>query len=427
MAPLTYLLLLVIMLASNNFPCSGTHLENSTMASLDGERVNPTTIMKSPSGSAQKVVNVQYYGAKGDEDSDSMAFEKAWKKACSSSTPTILLIPKNKRYLLKPMNFRGPCKSRVSFTIMGTLEASRNQKNWDGRISRHWILFSNIDNLTVRGGGTINGNGKIWWRDSCKMDASTSCVSAPTALSFNSCKNLRVENLKVMDSPRMHISLEKCTGVDASHLTITAPHESPNTDGIHITHSKNVKIANSFIGTGDDCISIVSGSKNVMATNIVCGPGHGISIGSLGAHNSEAQVSNVTVDTARFIETANGVRIKTWQGGKGYAKGLTFKNIVMHNVLNPIIIDQNYCDSQNPCQRQVSAVQVMDVLYQNIKGTSASEVAINLQCSNDRPCRHVLLQDVNLVGVGGDSAKSLCSNVQWIKRGTVIPPPRVHD
>ncbi|URE48948.1 Glycosyl hydrolases family 28 [Musa troglodytarum] len=53
-----------------------------------------------------------------------------------------------------------------------------------------------------------------------------------------------------MDSPRMHISLEKCTGVDASHLTITAPTESPNTDGIHITHSKNVKIANSFIGTG---------------------------------------------------------------------------------------------------------------------------------------------------------------------------------
>ncbi|CAL9098795.1 unnamed protein product [Musa textilis] len=231
MAPLTYLLLLVTMLVSNNFHCLGT------MASPDGERVNPA-IMKSPSGSTQKVVNVQYYGAKGDADSDSMAFDKAWKKACSSSTPTVLLIPKNKRYLLKPVNFRGPCKSKVSFTIMGTLEASRNQEDWDGMISRHWILFSNIDNLTVRGGGTINGNGKIWWRGSCKMDASTPCISAPTALSFNSCKNLRVENLKVMDSPRMHISLEKCTGVDASHLTIIAPTESPNTDGIHITHSR---------------------------------------------------------------------------------------------------------------------------------------------------------------------------------------------
>ncbi|RWW36863.1 hypothetical protein BHE74_00058079, partial [Ensete ventricosum] len=241
-----------------------------------------------------------------------MAFDKAWKKACSSSTPTILLVPKNKRYLLKPMNFRGPCKSHVSFTIMGTLEATRNQKDWDGRISRHWILFSNVENLAVRGGGTINGNGKIWWRGACKVDDASTILYLRQALSFNSCKNLRVENLTVMDSPRMHISLEKCTGVDASHLSITAPDASPNTDGIHITHSKNVKIANSFIGTGDDCISIVSGSKNVMASNIVCGPGHGISIGSLGAHNSEAQVFNVTVDMARFVGTTNGVRIKTW-------------------------------------------------------------------------------------------------------------------
>jgi hypothetical protein len=27
---------------------------------------------------------------------------------------------------------------------------------------------------------------------------------------------------------------------------------------------------------GDDCISIVGGSKNVEATDITCGPGHGI-------------------------------------------------------------------------------------------------------------------------------------------------------
>lgn len=37
------------------------------------------------------------------------------------------------------------------------------------------------------------------------------------------------------------------------------------------------------------------------------------SIGSLGADNSEAQVSNVLVNRATLSGTTNGVRIKTWQ------------------------------------------------------------------------------------------------------------------
>lgn len=46
---------------------------------------------------------------------------------------------------------------------------------------------------------------------------------------------------------------------------------------------------------------------------IVFSPHLFCSIGSLGAGKSEAEVSNVVVDTARFSGTSNGVRIKTWQ------------------------------------------------------------------------------------------------------------------
>lgn len=41
------------------------------------------------------------------------------------------------------------------------------------------------------------------------------------------------------------------------------------------------------------------------------------------------------------------------QGGSGYAKDIIFQNIDMHNVSNPIIIDQNYCDQTGPCPEQV--------------------------------------------------------------------------
>lgn len=38
-----------------------------------------------------------------------------------------------------------------------------------------------------------------------------------------------------------------------------------------------------------------------------------VSIGSLGANNSEGHVANVMVNNAKITDTSNGVRIKTWQ------------------------------------------------------------------------------------------------------------------
>lgn len=64
---------------------------------------------------------------------------------------------------------------------------------------------------------------------------------------------------------------------------------------------------------GDDCISIQTGCSNVYVHNVNCGPGHGISIGSLGKDNTRACVSNITVRDVNIHDSMNGVRIKTWQ------------------------------------------------------------------------------------------------------------------
>ena len=59
-------------------------------------------------------------------------------------------------------------------------------------------------------------------------------------------------------------------------LHLIAPDDSPNTDGIHLSRSTNVRIIKSTIATGDDCISVGRGSMNVVINQIKCGPGHGI-------------------------------------------------------------------------------------------------------------------------------------------------------
>ena len=70
---------------------------------------------------------------------------------------------------------------------------------------------------------------------------------------------------------------------------------------------------------------------------------------------------------------------------------------------------------------QSSAVQVQNVLYQNIKGTSSSKEAISLDCSAKFPCQGILLRDIDIKVGGGKVAKAVCSNARVTVMGDVSP------
>lgn len=79
------------------------------------------------------------------------------------------------------------------------------------------------------------------------------------------------------------------------------------------------------------------------------------SIGSLGASANEDGVQNVTVTNSVFTKTQNGVRIKTWaRASNSFVTNISFRNLIMKNVGNPIMIDQKYCPSNQGCPRQVT-------------------------------------------------------------------------
>ncbi|RWW00563.1 hypothetical protein GW17_00036471 [Ensete ventricosum] len=204
-------------------------------------------------------------------------------------------------------------------------------------------------------------------------------------------------------------------------IRIKAPGDSPNTDGIHIADSTNIQVANSVIGTGDDCISIGPGCSNLTIFNVLCGPGHGISVGSLGRNVNEKDVIGLTVRQCTLTGTTNGLRIKTWPSSASRLKatGFVFEDIIMNNVNNPIIIDQNYCPYAS-CPEQIK-----DIKFRNITGTSASPEAIKLVCSKSAPCEGVELHDISLMYSGNDeqaqNMTSTCVNVYGSSNGNVKP------
>jgi galacturan 1,4-alpha-galacturonidase len=163
-----------------------------------------------------------------------------------------------------------------------------------------------------------------------------------------------VKSIHSINPKFFHIGMSECHKFRAEELTLEAPGNSPNTDGMHIERSSDVRVSYADIKTGDDCISIGHGNTNMYFSNIKCGPGHGISVGSLGRYAEEQDVNGLIVRDSYITGTMNGVRIKTWRDSpcKITATNMTFENIIMTNVSNPIIIDQNYCPYSN-CASQV--------------------------------------------------------------------------
>ncbi|KAK3032006.1 hypothetical protein RJ639_036211 [Escallonia herrerae] len=310
-----------------------------------------------------------------------------------------MCITKSKQGCNPSRNINGwSCEIPRSLQGSGYSSGSRNNKlkSQDG-----WIVLQNIDGLTLVG-GTFDGQGSTAWAEN-NCARTGKCNSLPINLRFNMVNNSIIRDITSLNGKLFHMNLLGCNNITLQHVTIDAPATSLNTDGIHV---------------GGD------GSQHVNVEKVNCGPGHGISIGSLGKYHNEEPVIGVTIRNCTLTNTMNGVRVKTWPASpNGLARDLHFENLVMNNVSTPILIDQQYCP-YGQCKAQVpSKVKITDVSFKDIRGTSATKLAVKLVCSRGTPCQNVEMSGIHLVYQGNNgSATSQCANVKPMLTGPLFPP-----
>ncbi|CAI0400542.1 unnamed protein product [Linum tenue] len=175
-------------------------------------------------------------------------------------------------------------------------------------------------------------------------------------------------------------------------LHMIAPADSRNTDGIHISRSSCITVTDSSIATGDDCKYI-----------------------------TETPLKSITIQNCTIADSDNGIRIKSWPDM--FATSLTdvhFEDIILENVDNPIIIDQMYCPDGACKSKGPSKVQISDVFFKNVKGTSKCKEIIQLICSSSHPCQNVQMCDVDITYEGG-VGQAVCENVKPVISGVMNP------
>lgn len=244
------------------------------------------------------------------------------------------------------------------------------------------IYAVDAENITIKGEGKIDGQGKKWWdeffriyvdlskngvrdlnkyqtmwdnaNDVKKLYAETNedYISSmqrrffrPPFIQPIRCKNVKIQGITIVNSPFWTVNPNFCENILIDGITINNP-LSPNTDGINPESCRYVRISNCHITVGDDCITLKSGrdlqgrnfdapNENITITNCTMLAGHGgVVIGS----EMSGGVKKVVISNCVFDGTDRGIRIKSTRGRGGIVEDIQVSNVVMRNIKKEAIV-----------------------------------------------------------------------------------------
>ncbi len=230
--------------------------------------------------------------------------------------------------------------------------------------TRHLIFARNADNVTLCGPGLVDGQGPSFWVPSGRRKRSPEEQWGDVAslylnprprvspmLEFVNCRHLDVEQVRIENASGWTMRLMSCVGVVVDGVSIKNPVVGPNTDGIDISNSSDVRIANCSIDTGDDAICLKSENpygdtvpvmRNVTVTNCTlttcC---NGFKFGT----RTESGCENIVFSNSTIHNTAEseinarviaGICLEMVDGG--WLEGVVITGICMQRTRTPIFL-----------------------------------------------------------------------------------------
>lgn len=400
----------------------------SAAISADGETCSGIVPMRHRAEN----ISITDFGGVGDgETVNTAAFAAAIKKIeqLRSEGGTVLYIPPGV-YLTERFNLTSNmtlylAKDAVIKATQDTLDwpladplpsYGRGRERPGGRYMS-FILGDGVHDIIITGeNGTIDGQGGAWWN---MWRQRTLRYTRPHLIEFMHSSQVIISNVILKNSPFWNIHPVYCSNFVAQYVTILAPADSPNTDGIDPDSSSNVCIEDSYISTGDDLIAIKSGwdeygiaygrpSSNITIRRVTgSSPFAGIAVGS----ETSGGVEHVLAEHINLFNMGVGIHIKTKVGRGGFIRNITVSGVHIKNARRGIKISGDVGDHPDD-QFNPNAIPVVEgITMKNITGEKIRQPGL-IKGIKNAPFTSICLYDVNLNGSKAEITTWECSDVE---------------
>lgn len=241
--------------------------------------------------SASDPCDVTHYGALGDNHTEATSAFQAAIAACVGRTRGAVVVPAG-TYLLRPVELFShttfviePGATLVAWSGVGwkagwpnSTSATCTASPYESKIPvvlpqlESLLYVDGVTNVTINGGGSLDGQGWRWWPLRDKSEYWHHCKPSLIRLgggnSTTTSSHLTVDNLALHNSP--HFNIQAWTDYTRyTRLNFTADTCPLNTDSLHVG-GWNVYIGDCNVHSGDDCVPISKYSENVLVERVRC-------------------------------------------------------------------------------------------------------------------------------------------------------------
>ncbi|PWA95040.1 Glycoside hydrolase, family 28 [Artemisia annua] len=386
-------------------------------------------------------ISIKDFGGVGDGRTlNTKMFNEAvyWIKHLKRRGGTLLYVPKGV-YLTESFNLT----SHMTLYLAkgAVIKATQNTANWPliaplpsygrgrerpGGRYMSFIHGENVHDVIITGEkGTIDGQGGVWWN---MWRQRTLQFTRPNLIEFKDSRNIIISNVIFKNSPFWNIHPVYCSHVVIHHVTILAPPDSPNTDGIDPDSSSHVCIEDSYISTGDDLIAVKSGwdeygiaygrPSNDITIRRITGscPFAGIAVGS----ETSGGVYNVLAEHITLRNMGVGIHLKTNIGRGGIIRNITVSDVYMVNVRKGIKMASDVGDHPDNNYNPNALPVLKHVRIKNIRGKKVMQAGL-IQGLKNSPFTDICLSNINLHRtIGSKYAPWKCSDVSG---GSILVRP----
>ncbi|XP_056697105.1 probable polygalacturonase isoform X1 [Spinacia oleracea] len=254
----------------------------------------------------------------------------------------------------------------------------KGRDDTDGRFSS-LIFGTNLTDVVITGGNaTIDGQGAYWWEKFKKKELK---LTRPYLIEIMFSDQVQIFNLTLLNSPSWNVHPIYSSNVIVQGLTILAPVDSPNTDGINPDSCTNVRIEDNYIVSGDDCIAVKSGwdeygikfgmpTQHVNIRRLTCISPDSATI-ALGSEMSGG-IQDIRAEQITAINTESGVRIKTAPGRGAFVKDIFVKGMTLKTMKYVFWMTGDYGSHPDPgydpkAMPIVSGINYRDVTAEDVQ------------------------------------------------------------